>query len=223
MCTPCLRDQDFYCPDLECLGVDLDCCSTIVNCPSGLYCVSGGNTCYAKRGNFCSTQADCASDTYCSKDAQVCVLKNFVSVRPEFAKVTLGERAVFDVVLVDPVNRTATYELSISGTGKNYARFFGTQAKMKVALKADEVKKIPLQFSAGAAGQFTVEVEAVDSKYYANGGAIPAGIKSHAAMQVTVDVVTTTPFIVSSPGPTAFQLLMLVLAATGLLTYYVRP
>ncbi len=215
ICSSCMRDQDFYCPNVECMGVDLDCCSTTVSCPGGLYCDLGRNTCYAKRGNFCNTQADCSSESYCSRDAQVCVLRNFLFLKPHFANVKLGTRPVFEVVITDPVNRTATYELSISGTGKTYARFFGTQTKLKVALKAGEAKRIPLHFSAGAAGQFTIEVDAVDSKYYANGGTIPAGIKSHSDAQVTVDVVTTkNPFLVSSPGPSITELAALALLAS---------
>lgn len=218
ICSSCVRDQDFYCPNVECMGVDLDCCSTTVNCPGGLYCDLGRNTCYAKRGNFCNSQADCSSESYCSRDAQVCVLRNFLFLKPRFANVKLGTRPVFEVVITDPVNRTGTYDISISGTGKNYARFFGTQNKIKVTLKPDELRAIPVYFSAGAIGQYGIEVEAVHSVYYGDSTTPPAGIRSisspNTRASVTVETDTKTPFLVSSPGPTIQEFLALALLAS---------
>lgn len=218
VCTPCLRDQDFYCPDLECLNVDLDCCSTTVSCPSGLYCELGENTCYAKRGNFCSKQEDCKSGEYCSLDAQVCVNNNFIFLKPHFLKAKVGTIEALQVVMSDPVNRTGSYDLSISGTGKNYAKFFGTQTRISVTLKAGEVKTIPVIFSAGAIGTYTLEVEAIDTVYYRDSTNPPGGIRSvpspNTKASVTVETDTKTPFLVSSPGPTIPGLLALALLAS---------
>ncbi len=218
VCTSCVRDQDFYCPDLECLGVDLDCCSTTVRCPSGLYCELGENTCYAKRGNFCTKQEDCVSGEYCSLDAQVCVNRNFIFLKPHFLKAKIGTPEALEVIISDPVNRTGSYDISITGSGKNYAKFFGTQKKISVTLKAGEVKAIPITFSSGAIGQYVVEVEAIDTVYYRDSTNPPGGIRSipgpNTMASLTVESDTKTPFLVSSPGPTISGLLALALLAS---------
>lgn len=214
----CGVERDFVCPAPGCLGGDPDCCdgSATYSCDQGFYCDVASGTCLSRSGQACRTQADCSGDTYCSVDAGLCVSRHFIFVKPDTLKVKVGSEPVLRVTVFDPANRTGTYKLSVSDTGSKYfARFFGTQNAVSITLKPREANTIPLHFSAGAIGNYQLKVQIVDSVYDsdATSSGNPAGIVGLSdTVNLEVFSETSAPLInvVSAPGPSAFQLLLLL-------------
>lgn len=202
----CTAQRDFFCPDSSCITIDPDCCDAANRCQPGLYCDTRSNTCLTRSGQTCATQADCLGDTYCSVDAGLCVSNKFVFINPPTLRAQLGTRPVFTVTLFDPANRTGTYKASVTGTGRYFARFFGTETALSFTLKPNEVKTIPLYFSAGAIGNYQLKIQVVDSTYGSTSLAAgyPGGIAGWSDV-TAVEVVAETkaPTFVSASGPPA--------------------
>lgn len=218
----CSTDRDFFCsgpvcPGPNCCigpGLDPDCCDAAHPCPTGLYCDVPAKTCISMSGQACLSQTDCSGlglgDSYCSPDAGLCVSNHFVFIKPLALRAAIGTKPMLTLTVFDPANRTGTYTANVVGTGAYFARFFGTSNTVSFFMGPNEVKTIPVYFSAGAIGNYQLRIQVVDSKYgsTALSGGYPKGIVGWSET-ANVEVVTETrvPTFVSASGPPAKILL----------------
>ncbi len=159
----------------------------------------------------CFDDSDClAGQQYCSTDAKLCVDSRWVTIAPARQQINLNEKADFMVTVRDPVGKASTYDIQLSGTGRYFAKFFGSQSEIRIALQPGEVKQIPLQFSPPSVKSYTIEVQGVDVNYNSQ----PGGIYSELdASYVEVRRSRTGLVAISAPGPS--YLAYLALAAVG--------
>lgn len=219
----CTDYADYVCPGQVCLGgpePDPDCCSETVACRTGAYCDLGTGTCLIRTGQSCTTQGDCVGDTYCSTDSGLCVSRHFVFVAPGSLTVKVGSEPSLRLTVVDPANRTGTYVLSVSGNGKYFVKFFGTQDKVSLTLKPGEAATIPINFLAGSIGSYQLTVQVSDRVYWGDVGfsGNPSGIVGW-SNPININVVSETkvPNVVTAPGPDQVRLFLLGIAAASLL------
>lgn len=215
----CTTDRDFFCPDASCIGTDPDCCDAGNPCQSGFYCDVQSKTCLTRSGQACSGPADCIGDSYCSPDAGLCTSKHFVFAKPITLRTAIGTKPILTVTVFDPANRTGTYSANVVGTGTYFARFFGTENTASFSLRPNEVKVIPLYFSAGAIGNYQLKIQVVDSKYGSTTlvNSYPKGIAGWSeTANVEVTTETRAPTFVSAPGPSA----PLMVGALGALAFF---
>ena len=155
----------------------------------------------------CFNDADClGGQQYCSTDAKLCVDRNWVTIEPSRQRIKLTEQANFMVTVRDPTGKASTYDLELSGDGRYFAKFFGSQTTIRIALQPGEVKRIPLSFSPPSVKSYTVQVQGIDTAYKDTTSGIYSEID---ASYVDVSPETTSLTSLSAPGPSAVAYLAL--------------
>lgn|GEM_PF-4735995 len=111
----------------------------------------------------CSSDAECSNGENCAVSIGTCYLSDYTYNEPTLLRVPLGEKKAFSVLLASPLKETREVKLSFSGEGKYFAKFVGGGNSISVIV-GNDTRRIPITFTGGAIGAYSVCIDAVDSK-----------------------------------------------------------
>lgn len=208
-CIECKFALDFVCPNLNCMGVDPDCCDETNPCIAGLVCNTTLKRCIAPVGQFCMSDSDCLADSECKTN--VCVAGKFAYLQLAEVGMGLGEATIIPLLIRDPQGRRATYGLRFVGDGRYFAKFYGTEGETELTLEPGETKEIPIQVVGATVGDFYITVVIWDKSSVVEG--TPQILDSE-DLEFHVRGESRATTLITAPGINTTDLFLLGMLAT---------
>lgn len=113
--------------------------------------------------SLCASDSECSNGENCAIPIGECYLSDYTYNEPTLLRVPLGEKKAFSVLLASPLKETREIKLSFSGEGKYFAKFVGGGNSISVIV-GNDTRRVPITFTGGAIGAYSVCIDAIDSK-----------------------------------------------------------